>query len=101
MPAGGACRSRTSPAESSRDLPLDSSRERVRCICCSLVGSTRVDGPRKKDNDPTCALCSAALAFSLSACTNPYAALVGAYWGRLLVLPLERRRVAGQEPPSE
>ena len=60
-----------------------------------------VDGPRKKDNDPNCALCIAALASSLSACTNPYAALVGAYWGRLLVLLLERRRVAGQEPPSE
>ena len=29
------------------------------------------------------------------------AALVGAYWERLLVLPLEQRRVAGREPPSE
>ena len=28
-------------------------------------------------------------------------ALVGAYWERLLVLPLEQRRVAGREPPSE
>src|SRR5260370_23669801 len=26
---------------------------------------------------------------------------VGAYWMRLLVLPLEQRRVAGREPPSE
>src|ERR1700720_2450122 len=29
------------------------------------------------------------------------AALVGAYWERLLVLPLEQRRVAGREPRSE
>src|SRR5580704_6357848 len=29
------------------------------------------------------------------------AASVGEYWERLLVLPLERRRVAGREPPSE
>src|SRR5690348_14339120 len=29
------------------------------------------------------------------------AALVGAYWERLLVLPLEQRRVAGREPPPE
>ena len=29
------------------------------------------------------------------------AAWVGAYWERLLVLPLEQRRVAGREPPSE
>src|SRR6266852_1803862 len=29
------------------------------------------------------------------------AALVGAYWERLLVLSLEQRRVAGREPPSE
>ena len=29
------------------------------------------------------------------------AVLVGAYWARLLVLPLEQRRVAGREPPSE
>ena len=29
------------------------------------------------------------------------AALVGAYWERLLVLPLEQRRVAGREPPWE
>src|SRR5216683_6704076 len=29
------------------------------------------------------------------------AALVGAYWERLLVLRLEQRRVAGREPPSE
>jgi hypothetical protein len=29
------------------------------------------------------------------------AALVGAFWERLLVLPLEQRRVAGREPPSE
>ena len=29
------------------------------------------------------------------------AALVGAYWERLLVLPSEQRRVAGREPPSE
>jgi hypothetical protein len=29
------------------------------------------------------------------------AALVGAYWEPLLVLPLEQRRVAGREPPSE
>jgi hypothetical protein len=29
------------------------------------------------------------------------AALVAAYWERLLVLPLEQRRVAGREPPSE
>jgi hypothetical protein len=29
------------------------------------------------------------------------AALAGAYWERLLVLPLEQRRVAGREPPSE
>src|SRR5580704_6193846 len=29
------------------------------------------------------------------------AALVGAYWERLLVLPLEQRRVGGREPPSE
>jgi hypothetical protein len=28
------------------------------------------------------------------------AALVGAYWERLLVRPLEQRRVAGREPPS-
>jgi hypothetical protein len=28
------------------------------------------------------------------------AALVGAYWERLLVLPSEQRRVAGREPPS-
>jgi hypothetical protein len=27
--------------------------------------------------------------------------LAGAYWERLLVLPLEQRRVAGREPPSE
>ena len=47
----------------------------------------------------------AALALGLSACTNlmiPFnAALVGAYWERLLVLPLEPRQVAGREPPSE
>src|SRR6266446_797385 len=29
------------------------------------------------------------------------AALVAGYWERLLVLPLEQRRVAGREPPSE
>jgi hypothetical protein len=29
------------------------------------------------------------------------AASAGAYWERLLALPLEQRRVAGQEPPSE
>jgi hypothetical protein len=29
------------------------------------------------------------------------AALAGEYWERLLVLPLEQRRVAGREPPSE
>jgi len=29
------------------------------------------------------------------------AALAGAYWERLLVLPLEQRRVAGRERPSE
>ena len=29
------------------------------------------------------------------------AALVGAYWERLLVLPLEQRRVGGREPPLE
>jgi hypothetical protein len=29
------------------------------------------------------------------------AALVGAYWEQLLVLPLEQRQVAGREPPSE
>ena len=29
------------------------------------------------------------------------AASVGEYWERLLVLPLEQRRVAGREPPSE
>jgi hypothetical protein len=29
------------------------------------------------------------------------AALVGAYWERLLVLPLEQQRVAGREPLSE
>jgi hypothetical protein len=29
------------------------------------------------------------------------AALVGAYWERLLALQLEQRRVAGREPPSE
>jgi hypothetical protein len=29
------------------------------------------------------------------------AALVGAYWERLLVQRLEQRRVAGREPPSE
>src|SRR5229473_115860 len=29
------------------------------------------------------------------------AALAGAYWERLLVLPLEQRRVGGREPPSE
>src|SRR5712671_1605054 len=29
------------------------------------------------------------------------AASVGEYWERLLVLPLEQRRVAGREPPLE
>ena len=29
------------------------------------------------------------------------AALVAAYWERLLVLPLEQRQVAGREPPLE
>jgi hypothetical protein len=29
------------------------------------------------------------------------AAWVGEYWERLLVLPLEQRRVAGREPPLE
>src|SRR3954463_6817690 len=29
------------------------------------------------------------------------AALAGAFWERLLVRPLEQRRVAGREPPSE
>jgi hypothetical protein len=29
------------------------------------------------------------------------AALAGAYWERLLALPLEERRLAGREPPSE
>ena len=29
------------------------------------------------------------------------AALVVAYWERLLVRPLEQRRVVGREPPSE
>jgi hypothetical protein len=47
----------------------------------------------------------AALALGLSACTNlmilSNAALAGAFWERLRVLPLEQRRVAGRVPPSE
>ena len=39
-----------------RDLPLDSSRERVRCIRCRCRFGP-VDGLREGDNDPICALC--------------------------------------------
>jgi len=47
----------------------------------------------------------AALALSLSACTNPYdpvqRGLGGEYWERLLVRRLGQRQVAGREPLSE
>ena len=99
-----------------RDLPLqalrarraealDSSRERVRCIRCRCRFDP-VDGLRESDNDPNCTLCdcrwrrwASRPAPTLMILFN--AALVGAYWERLLVLPLEQRRVAGREPPSE
>jgi hypothetical protein len=42
--------------ESFRDLPLDSARERARCIRCRCRFDP-VDGLRESDNDPNCALC--------------------------------------------
>src|SRR6267143_4015784 len=81
MPAGGACRSQREIAahkpgrefsQAARDLPLDSSRERVRCICCSFVGSTRSTAQGREIMTRIAPYLIAASALALSACTNPY-----------------------------
>ena len=56
----------------SRSEALDSLRERVRCIRCSLVGSRRSTARRGVMMARIAPYLIAALALGLSACTNPY-----------------------------
>ena len=76
----------------------------MRCIRCRCRFDP-VDGLSEMIMTRIAPCVIAALALGLAACTNPYdpvqRGLGGAYWERLLALPLGERRVAGREPPSE